>query len=245
MRRLLLITALAVASASAQAGGPRGLSSGATANDPSTNAQQKSGVLSAQARDSRSLSTGAAPNDVTATTNTQSKPGGLSAQTDSAAVPALPPATVELPRYAPPPAAETPRYALPPGTPAAEAPKPVDTTRATETPAQIPAQTPVQAPIQTPVQPPAQVPVETQAPRTTARPAPVASAPVDTTPPSSRQQMPSRETRSRRGRTHHADYYGSGDWSDYGWDYGRPYFRTPHWSTSRIISALHRYRFYW
>jgi len=229
MRRFVLIAALVLASASAQAGAKRSLSSSVTPNDPPivTN-NQKEGVVTAQARDSRSLSSGATANDVTATT-TQAKPDALSAQSDGAATTAPAPQAIETPRYAPPPGTEAPRYVAPPAPPAAEAPKPVDTTRNSETPTQTPVQTPT----------------ETQAPRYTARPAPVDNTPTAATPPSTRQHMPPREARYRHGRSHHADYSGSDYWPDYGWGYERPHFRTPHWSTRRIIAALHRYGLYW
>lgn len=235
MRRLVLITALALASASAQAGGSRSLSTDATPNDPPavTKGPSKSSVL---AGDSRSLSSGAAANDSTATTNPPPKPGAVSAQTGGAVTttPAAAPPAGETPRYAPPPG-----Y-VPPTPPAIEAPKAVDTTRNTETPAQTSAQTPAQ----TPAQSQAQSPGETQAPHYTARPTAVDNAPVAAIPTSTRQHTPSREARDWHGRSRHADYYGSG-WSDYGWDYRRPRFRTPHWSTRRIIAALHRYGFFW
>jgi hypothetical protein len=84
---------------------------------------------SAQAADSRSLSTTSTVSEPVA--SNLPKSGKLRAETDAtatpAAIPAPPPAPVaEIPRYAPPPA-ETPK--------AIEAPKPVDTTRNTESPA--------------------------------------------------------------------------------------------------------------
>jgi hypothetical protein len=126
----------------------------------------------------------------------------------------------------------------------ADPPKAVDTTRNTETPTQTPVQTQAQTPAQIPAQTPSQGPAETQAPHYTARPVPVDNAPVVTTPPSTRQHAHSREARDWYGRGRRADYYGS-DWSDYGWNYRRPRFRTPRWSTRRILAALHRYGFFW
>jgi len=203
-----------------------------------TKGASKANVL---AGDSRSLSSGATANDSTATTNPPPKAGAVSAQTGGAATttPAAAPPAVETPRYAPPPG-----YVPPPAPPATETPKAVDTTRNTETPAQTPAQNSAQTPAQTPAQTQAQSPAETQAPQYTARPTPVDNASGATTPPSTRQHTPSREAREWHGRGRQADYYGPG-WSDYGWDYRRPRFRTPHWSTRRILAALHRYGFFW
>jgi hypothetical protein len=232
MRRLVLIAVLALVSASAQAGGTRSLSRDAMPNDAPvvTKGPSKSSVL---AGDSRSLSNGATASDSTATTNTPPKSGAVSAQTGGpvTTTPTATPPAVETPRYAPPPG-----YVPPPAPPAIEAPKAVDTTRNTETPAQTQVQPPVQNSGETPTQ--------TQTPRYTARPAAVDSTPVDATPPSTRQHIPSREAREWHGRARHSDHYGSG-WSDYGWDYRRPRFRSPHWSTRRILAALHRYGFFW
>jgi hypothetical protein len=183
MGRLILIAALVLVSASAQAG------------------------------DSRSLSTAVTTSDPPAATKTQPKSGALSAQTDSTATPVPAPPRAETPRYAPP----------------AEAPKAEDATRNTDTP----------------VQAPAEMPVRSEAPRYTARPAAFDTMPTAATAPSTRQHMPPREARYRRGRTHYAGAYGSDYGSDHGWGYGRPYFGPHRWSTWRIIATLHRCGIYW